>query len=150
MHTTLEISQFALFQTEFGGTEGPDLTRYLTVCVVLILGTGLIAYLFRRFLSGSMRGRAEARSLRIIDVLPLGGKKKLSIVRCYDRTLVLGVGEKEVSLVAELDRVVGETEVIPAAAKEPDFERLLTTARANLETKRRRRANENPLEQVVA
>lgn len=150
MHTTLAHTHLALFQTGFGGTEGPDLTRYLTICAVLILGTGIVAYLFRRFLAGTMRARAAARSLRVIDVLPLGGKKKLSVVRCYDRTLVLGIGEKEVALVAEMDRVVGEREELPAAAKEPDFDRLLTTAKANLEAKRKRQVTESRLGQVVA
>lgn len=150
MHTTFAHARLALFQTGFGGTEGPDMTRYLTICAVLILGTVVVAFLFRRFLAGSMRARAAARSLRVIDVLPLGGKKRLSVVRCYDRTLVLGIGEKEVALVAELDPVVGETQPASELAKEPDFERLLTTARANLEAKRKRRAGREPLEQVVA
>jgi flagellar biogenesis protein FliO len=44
--------------------------------------------------------------------LPLGGKQRLAVVRCYDRTFALGLGEKEVSLVAEIDPV-------HAAAKKP-------------------------------
>ena len=117
---------------------------------LIYLGTILVAYLFRRFLAGSMRTRAAARSLQILDVLPLGGKKKLSVIRCYDRTFVLGIGEKEVTLVAELDRVVGEAEARAASAKDPDFERLLTTAKANLEAKRSRRAGAKRLGQVIA
>ncbi len=150
MNPTISRAQLALVQDGFGGTSGPDMTRYLMVCGVLILGTILVAYLFRRFLAGSMRTRAAARSLQILDVLPLGGKKKLSVVRCYDRTFVLGVGEKEVALVAELDRVVGEKEVSSAMARDPDFERLLTTAQANLEVKRKRRTGAKRLGQVVA
>lgn len=150
MHPTTSHLQLALFQNGFGGTSGPDMTRYVTICAVLILGTILVAYLFRRFLAGSMRTRAAARSLEILDVLPLGGKKKLSVIRCYDRTFVLGLGEKEVALVAELDRVIGETETSPALAKDPDFERMLTTARANLESKRKRRSGAKRLGQVVA
>ena len=53
-----------------------------------------------------MRARAARRSLQVLDVLPLGGKQRLAVVRCYDRTFLLGLGEKEVGLVSELDAVI--------------------------------------------
>lgn len=115
-------------------SSGPDLTRYFFACgliFVLILG---LAYGFRRLFADGMRRRAEKRSLRVIDVLPLGGKQRLSVVRCYDRTFALGVGEKEVSLLAELDAVIGE-ESRTAAQSTPDaidFSGLLENAKARL------------------
>jgi len=84
-------------------TPGPDLTRYLLVCGGLLLGILAVAYLFKRFLAGTMQRHAAKRSLRVLDVLPLGGKQKLVVVRCYDRSFLLGVGEKELSSIAELD-----------------------------------------------
>jgi hypothetical protein len=44
-------------------------------------------------------------------VLPLGGRRQLVVVRCYDRTLALGLGDRDVSLLAELDTEFVATEV---------------------------------------
>src|SRR5262245_30619308 len=85
------------------GPAGFDLSNYLLVCGLLL---GLLvgaAYLVRRFVAGSVRRRAAQRSLRVVDVLPLHGRVKLVVVRCYDRSFLLGLGDKEVSSIAELD-----------------------------------------------
>ena len=92
--------------------QGPDLTRYFLVCGALLVSTGGLAYLFRRFLAHRLRERASRRSLQVLDVLPLGTKQKVAVVRCYDRSFVLGVGDKEVHLIAELD----EGDLVPHAA----------------------------------
>ena len=96
-------------------TAGPDLTRYVLVCAALLLGILGTAYLFKRFLAGTVRRRAAKRSLRVVDVLPLGGKQKLVVVRCYDRSFLLGLGEKELSSIAELD-----VENTPTAVDAPE------------------------------
>ena len=88
---------------EAGPATGPDLTRYLVVCALLIAGLIALAWVFRRFVAGRLRSRAAKRSLQVLDVLPLSGKQKLVVVRCYDRSFLLGVGEKEVRSIAELD-----------------------------------------------
>jgi len=113
---------------------GTDLTRYLVVCGSLIVLTGGLAWAFKRLVAGSLRARAARRSLQVIDVLPLGGKRQLSVVRCYDRTLVLGLGEREVRLVCELDAEAHEPET------EAGFERLLEGARARLDRRSRARS----------
>ena len=113
--------------TRFGGTEGPDLTRYVTVCVVLIVAISGLAYGFKRLVANNVKTRAGKRSLKILDVLPLGGKQRLAVVRCYDRTFAIGLGDKEVTAIAELDPVIGsdgqaeETE----RADEQTFQRAL-------------------------
>lgn len=86
--------------------DGPDLTRYLLVCGGLLALVAGLAWAVRRLLAGQLRARAARRSLQVLDVLPLGGKQRLAVVRCYDRTFLLGLGEKEVGLVSELDPVV--------------------------------------------
>lgn len=89
-----------------GGTQGPDLTRYFTVCALLLLGILALAWGFRRLVGRSLTKRAAMRSMQIMDVLPMGGKRRLAVVRCYDRTFLVGLGERELSLVAELDPVI--------------------------------------------
>jgi flagellar biogenesis protein FliO len=87
---------------------GPDLTRYLAVCAGTITALGILAWVFRRFVARHVRARAARRSLQVLDVLPLSGKQKLVVVRCYDRSFLLGVGDREVRGIAELDAPDGE------------------------------------------
>ena len=82
---------------------GPDLTRYLLICAGMVSAVALLGFVLQRAVSGTLAGRAAKRSLRVVDVLPLGGKKRLAVVRVYDRTFVLGLGDKSVNLVSELD-----------------------------------------------
>jgi flagellar biogenesis protein FliO len=89
----------------FGGTAGPDLTNYFTVCGLLLAAILGLAWGFRKLMRGAIQVRAAQRSLQVLDVLPLSNKHKLAVVRCYDRTFALGLGEREVGLIAELDPV---------------------------------------------
>ena len=126
-------SFFALENTAQLGSPGVDLTRYLVVVGVLLAALAGAGLLLRRVVSGTVKSRASKRSLALVDVLSLGGKRQLAIVRCYDRTFALGLGDKDVSLVAELDAVIGE-ELDP---KVEPFERLLDVAKTRLALRRR-------------
>lgn len=110
------------------GRVGPDLTRYLLVCATLIVVLGGMAWLLRRVMGGAARTSAGRRSLQVVDVLSLGGKQRVCVVRCYDRTFALGVGDKEVGLIAEIDAAVsiGAT---PAGPRLPAFQDILTRLR---------------------
>lgn len=90
-----------------GGTAGPDLTAYFQVCGLLLAAIALVAYGMRKLIANGFKARAAQRSLQVIDVMNLGGRRKLAVVRCYDRTFVLGMGEKEIAPIAELDPVIG-------------------------------------------
>lgn len=82
---------------------GLDMTQYALVCFGLVALILVLGWLTKRFLAGNLRARASQRSMKVVDVLPLGGKRQLAVVRCYDRTFVLGMGERDISLVTELD-----------------------------------------------
>ena len=103
----------AVADTTLGGTQGPDLTRYLVVCGGLLLLVGLLGFAFRKLVTRTLSARAAPRQMQVMDVLPLGGKHKLCVVRCYDRTFLIGVGEKELSQIAELDPVIAPTRETP-------------------------------------
>lgn len=113
----------------FGGTGGPDLTRYLVVSSALLLAVAVLAFGFRRFVGKSLVAKAAKRSLQVMDVLPLGSRQRLAVVRCYDRTFLLGLGERELSLITELDAVIApERQALPGAADRSAFARLLERA----------------------
>lgn len=99
----LHLPAPALALESAAGFEGPNITWYLITCAVVIGAIFGVGWLLRRLCSGSLRNRAAKRALQILDVLPLGGKQRLVVVRCYDRSFLLGVGEKEVSAITELD-----------------------------------------------
>jgi flagellar biosynthetic protein FliO len=108
--------------------QGPDLTRYLLVCALLVALVAGLGWGLRRLLGRSLKVRAARRSLQVVDLLPMGRRQRLAVVRCYDRTFLLGVGEREVSLVAELDPVLA-TEPAPAEADRSAFARALESLR---------------------
>jgi flagellar biosynthetic protein FliO len=124
----------ALATATAGGYEGPDLAWYLAICALIVGAICGLGFLLRRFFSGSLRRRASRRSLQVLDVLPLGGKQRLVVVRCYDRSFLLGVGDREVNPITELDAEetladkVDETEQIKTVHPVPGadaFEELL-------------------------
>jgi flagellar biogenesis protein FliO len=110
---------------------GPELTQYFVVCLGLIAFVLIAAWAFKRLFAGSFAARAARRSLQVVDVLPLGGKQRLAVVRCYERTFVVGLGDKELCLVAELDaqstpELAGAPEApLPTLADRSAFQRLL-------------------------
>lgn len=117
MQLYLPLASLSEGAARFGGTEGPDLTRYLVVCAGIVLATGLVAFGFRRLVGGVFRARASRRDLRVVDALALGSRQKLCVVRCYDRLFALGVGDREVNVIAELDVVCDEhAEEVPVSA----------------------------------
>lgn len=114
-----------------GLAQGPMLTQYLLVCAGMLALVVLLAFGFRKFVAGHLLAKASARSLRVVEVLPLGARRQLSVVRCYDRTFLLGLGEKEVQLIAELDAGPEPTQVETkqSGAVDANFARLLEQAR---------------------
>ncbi len=153
---TSEGTEVASALEKSTGLPGVDMTRYAMVCLGLVAAILALAWGFRRVLTGNLRGRAARRSMRVVDILPLGGKRQLAVVRCYDRTFVLGLGERDVTLISELDAaedVEGNLEIIanreaahpknkeegaaliPAAPAPPKvglFSSILTSARKSL------------------
>jgi flagellar biogenesis protein FliO len=108
------------------GTQGPDMTRYVLVCAGLLVAIVGVAALIRRTLGSALSKRAAARNLQVMDVLPLGGKQRLAVVRCYDRTFLLGLGEKELTTVSELDAVIApQRDATPSRADLKAFSSVL-------------------------
>lgn len=110
---------------QVGGSSGPDLTRYFIVCGVLLGAITLLAWGFKKLIAGNLSARAARRNLQILDVLPMGGKQKLAVVRCYDRAFLIGLGDKEISPISELDGVLAEEKDAKAGVKDVSFERAL-------------------------
>ena len=111
--------------SEVGANTGPDLTRYFAVCSVLLVAIGLLAWGFKKLIAGNLSLRAAKRNLQILDVLPMGGKQKLAVVRCYDRAFLIGLGDKEISSISELDGVIAHEADAKDPADKESFEQAL-------------------------
>ena len=133
---------------------GPDMSWLMTVVAVLLATILGVAWAMRKLLAGAWRARATKRSLRVVDVLPLGGRRQLAVVRCYDRTFALGLGDKEVALVAELDPEFVEDKVAKPSDESganPDaFTGLFDGARKKLAARRISRSQTLDKEGIVA
>lgn len=92
-----------LAQVSASSPAGVDVTRYLVACLIVIGLLCIGAWFLARMGRGGVAARGRKRSLQVVDMLPLGRKQRLCVVRAYDRTFVLGLGEREVSMVGELD-----------------------------------------------
>ncbi len=120
------LNTLALIQ-DLPQPQGPDLSRYFAVlggvAVILVLSAFGIRKLIAK---GGFGLKGSKRSLEIVDVLPMGSRRQVAVIRCYDRTFALGLGEKSVSLLAELDaemvqnerqKVAGAGQSAPGMAK---------------------------------
>lgn len=127
MNTLLALLEIPARTTQIGGAQGPDLTRYFTVLGILLVAILGLAFGFKKLFAGALKSKAAKRHLAIVDLLPLGGKQRIAVVRCYDRTFALGLGDKEVALIAELDPVNAEGRGLatPAPAERAEFARVL-------------------------
>ena len=79
---------------------------YLGIIKVILIMAGMIAgiYLLKRY-AAKMNLRFGAKStsgydLKKVDTIYLGYKKFISVVEVKDHVLVIGAGEKEMSLLA--------------------------------------------------
>jgi flagellar biogenesis protein FliO len=130
MHAPLAALVLDASTSPLAAAQGPDLTRYFTVLGILLAAIVGLAFGFKKLFAGALRAKAARRHLAVVDLLPLGGKQRLAVVRCYDRTFALGLGDKEVALIAELDAVHAEHRGLraPDAAERAEFARVLAGA----------------------
>lgn len=149
LHLNLALLQEAQEPSGFGGTAGPDLSRYFMVCAILIVVTAGLAWGLKKVIAGNLQQRGTQRSLQVVDVLGLGGKRKLAVVRCYDRTFVVGLGEREITPIAELDGAIGEDlpQPLPPKSHSQAFAQALEQVRQAMPSKsvsRSRQAVDQP------
>lgn len=87
--------------------DGGDLLLALRVALSLACVLGLLWYLNRK-LSGGGKGtglRRRPQAMTVVGRQSLGGKNGLAVVEVDGRRLLLGVGERGVSLLTELEPV---------------------------------------------
>ncbi|MBI3820855.1 MAG: flagellar biosynthetic protein FliO [Planctomycetes bacterium] len=92
-------------KTETGnGAADERALAQLGIAIVGILATGGTAiFVIKKTKNLNFRLRARGKSMEVIDVLNLGNKKSIAAARVYDRVLILGIAEGNVSLLCEMN-----------------------------------------------
>ena len=83
------------------GAEEPVFSQVIMALVLVIALIFITLYIVKRFFSIGGKGRGGTR-LRILDSLPLGGKRMVQVLKVFDRTLVIGVTGERIDLLTEL------------------------------------------------
>ena len=84
---------------ERGNLYGRLLGNMMVVLGLIVL----LAWLARKYLPGRLKGLAQGQHVRLIQNLPLGPKRAVSLVAIGDRRLLLGVTDHQVTLIKDLD-----------------------------------------------
>lgn len=133
LHPALQLQSGAALTAPLAPSVGPDLGWLFAMVAVFVVTIAGLALLFRKVVGGSLKARASKRDMHVLDVLPLGNKRQLAVVRCYDRTFALGLGERSVDLVAELDsQAIDHDQTQQAAGIEAPFMNRLEEAKSRL------------------
>ncbi|MHB8111448.1 MAG: flagellar biosynthetic protein FliO [Syntrophorhabdaceae bacterium] len=89
---------------------------YLGIVKVILIMAGMIAgiYLLSRY-AGKMSFKfkpkdAAGYGLRKVDTIYLGSRKFISVIEVRDRVIVIGAGEKEISVLAKWKKEEGNKE----------------------------------------
>lgn len=120
----MSMLTFLPLAADVSQAQGPDLTRYFAVLGGVALVLILLAFGLKRLVSHTTFGVGRQRKgMQVLEVLSLGARRQMAVVRCYDRTFALGLGEKQVSLIAELDaELVQHESGQPQATQQPELQ----------------------------
>lgn len=83
------------------GSGEPGMTRVILALVVVLFLIFMISYLIKRYLVLGSSARGKGR-LKLLETLPLGGRRMVHVLKVWDRTLVVGVTQNRIELLTEL------------------------------------------------
>lgn len=96
------------------GAPAPDLFRY-ALSLTVVIGLLICAlYGIRSWTRNAGRSGRAGRTLEILEALPMGGSKRVCVLRCGERRFLVGLGDKELCALGELGAV--EADATPVAS----------------------------------
>lgn len=88
----------------------------VTVFLVLLLGASLL------LLKRGARPGPKNGQVRVVDTVPLGGRRLIHLVRCGDRRYLIGNSERGIHFLASVESI-SDSDAVPAAVESrPDRE----------------------------
>lgn len=105
---------------------GGILTAVGTLCIVVLII--YLSYVAARLVAkGSVRA-GHSQYMRMVDQLPVGQDRSVSVIQVGDRYFLLGIAEKKIGMLAELEEeglIPLQEEGSVSQAPVPDFKDLL-------------------------
>lgn len=102
------------------------LTAVGTLCIVVLII--YLSYVAAKLVAkGSIRA-GHSQYMRMVDQMPVGQNRSVSVIQVGDRYFLLGIAEREISMLAELEEeglVPLEIEGSASQAAMPDFKDLM-------------------------
>lgn len=101
-------------------------TAISTLCIVAVII--YFSYVAAKFVAkGSVRA-SHSKYMRMVDQMPVGQNRAVSVIQVGDRYFLLGIAEKQIDMLAELEEeglipLEIEEAAIPTAM--PDFKELM-------------------------
>ena len=102
------------------------LTAISTLCIVIVII--YLSYVAAKFVGKSPIRGGRSQYMRMIDQMPLGQSRAVSVVQVGDRYFLIGIAEKQINILAELE----EEGLVPLKIEEPmnqaaipDFKELM-------------------------
>jgi flagellar biosynthetic protein FliO len=111
------------------------LIKLLAALIVVVVGIYGFLLLLRRMMGQKFSGNRKSNLLEVIETTYVAQKKSVSLVKFADRSVLIGVGESGISVLAELDELttsemLAKTDLNEKAAT--GFKHFLSEARVKL------------------
>ncbi len=90
------------------------LTAIGTLCIVALII--YFSYVAAKLVAKGSFKAGRSRYMRMVDQMPVGQNRAVSVIQVGDRYFLLGIAEKGIDMLAELE----EEGLIPLLAEEPD------------------------------
>ena len=118
-------------ETGLGATALPAIGRMAAALVVVIIAIYAVVYLLKRVLHGRMRHAGHGHLLEVVETCHLAPKQSMALVRVADKAVLVGVSEKGMTVLTELDAdqtAVALSESVSPPAKASGFRQFLEMA----------------------
>ena len=80
---------------------GGMLTAVGTLCIVVLII--YLSYVAARLVAKGSARSGHSQYMRIVDQMPVGQGRSVSVIQVGDRYFLLGIAEKEIGMLAELE-----------------------------------------------
>lgn len=105
---------------------GGMLTAVGTLCIVVLII--YLSYVAAKLVAKGSARAGHSQYMRMVDQIPVGQNRSVSIIQVGDRYFLLGIAEKEIGMLAELEEeglIPLQIEGSDLQASVPDFKDLM-------------------------
>jgi len=111
-----------------------SLAKLLAALVVITAGIYGFLYVLRRMMGNKISGNNGRKIIEVLETTYVAQKKSVSLIRCADRAVLVGIGDSGINVLAELDDEQTAAIMAEYAAEKPStgFSGIMKDARDKL------------------